>query len=75
MKTTKNENQAFVLTRSKWIQSIQFFPNQAIMTTKVGKKYSISGLPQKVLEQWRYASSFGQYFDRHIKYEAVITAI
>ncbi len=66
----------FIKTKSSWIRSLHFINNDTVlMCVKGGKKYQVSGLPEDVIQNWRYASSFGQYFDRHIRDQASVQVV
>ncbi len=71
-----NLRENFITTKSSWIRSLQFTNNDTVvMCVKGGKMYQVSGLPKDVIQNWRYASSFGQYFDRHIRDQASVQLV
>lgn len=71
-----NLRENFITTKSSWIRSLQFTSKDTVfMCVKGGKRYQVSGLPEDVIQNWRYASSFGQYFDRHIKDKGTVQLV
>lgn len=54
---------------SSWITALRFNPliPRAQMQTKSGKVYSFGGMTFTVFKAWLASSSWGEYFNRHLK--------
>ena len=55
--------------RSSWIKTVRFNANlgEAYITTKFNETYVVEGLSSDELRAFRYAESFGKWFNQHIR--------